>query len=56
MAEVTFNVNEAMKQTTMEVKLTGARSLAWRIRIGILLIRTAARVMGCGVTVESELK
>jgi hypothetical protein len=56
MAEATFNVNEAMKNLTMEVKLTGARRLAWRIRIGIFLLKTAARVMGCGVKVESELK
>lgn len=45
---------EVMRGMTMNVKITGARVLAFRVRLGAMFIRIAAAVMGCGVKVEID--
>lgn len=56
MAEAVYNANDAMKSITLHCKITGQRRLAWRIAIGIRLLKLAALVMGMGVKVDSHLE
>lgn len=45
-------MSQVMKDATFVVALTGVR--AWRVRVwaGVLLIRLAAYVIGCGIRVD----
>jgi hypothetical protein len=56
MHPVTLKASSLMPQLVLEVKLTGQRALARRMRVATFLIKTAAWVIGCGVHVEAELK
>jgi len=39
-----------MRGTLMVVRIK--RDLRWRVRVALLLIRLAARVLGCGIQIE----
>jgi len=47
-----YPIAAAVKDMTLTVNVTGVR--AWKIRVwaGMLLIKLAARVIGCGFRVE----
>jgi hypothetical protein len=47
-----FPVSQAMKRITITVKLSGLKTLAWRMKMGMFLFRLAARVIGCNVEIE----
>lgn len=51
-SEVKFPVSQAMKNITITVKLTGLKPLVWRMKLGILLFKFAAWVIGCNVQLE----
>jgi hypothetical protein len=52
MAEAVFHAPEAMKQITLECRVTGSAELRWRIRIGLVFMKFAARIIGCGIEVK----
>lgn len=52
MATIKVPVQPAMRQMTMRVQLTGVQTWKLRLWLGTVLIRMAARVMGCGIRVE----
>jgi len=56
MAEAYYDAREAVKELTLEVKIQHGKEMAFRIRCGILLMKLAAKIMGLGVHVESEIK
>lgn len=56
MAEAIYDAREAVKELTMDVKITHGKEVAFRIRCGILLIKLASKIMGLGVHVESEIR
>lgn len=45
---------EVMRSVTMELRLTGVRVFRARLSVGMMLLRLAARVMGCGIEVLVE--
>lgn len=49
-----LSVLEAMGSVTLEVTVKSAVRTALRIRLGALLIRMAAAVMGCNVALSIE--
>jgi hypothetical protein len=56
MAEAIYDARDAVKELTLDVKITHGKAVAFRIRCGILLIKLASFVMGLGVHVESEIR
>src|SRR5258708_37213408 len=54
-SNVKVNVNEAMTGITLSVRVKGARELRARIRVGIVFIKLAARIMGCVVEVATGI-
>ena len=54
MAQVTVDAVKAMQSVTLVVRLARTKELWWRIRIGCVLLRLAARVMGCNLQWESS--
>ena len=51
-SNVDFQVGDAMKQITLNVRLRGLSVLSARIRMGIALLKFAAWVIGCHVDIE----
>lgn len=45
---LTVNVSDALKVTTLTVKVSGLRRLKLRTRIGLALLGLAARIIGVG--------
>lgn len=53
-SNVTVKASELMNRITINCRLTGIRGLSARIRIGIVFIKLAARIMGCGIKVDFD--
>lgn len=51
-APVKVPLGSIVRQMTMQVEITGARTWSYRLRFAMWLIRLAARVIGCNVRVE----
>ncbi len=54
MAEITMPISGAMRGVTIKVRLTGRRRMAARLWIGALLVRAAAKVIGCIVELDTR--
>jgi len=48
----TVPMSKVTEQITMNVKVTGVRRALWRLWLGVHLIKLAALVIGCNITVE----
>src|SRR5260370_28255166 len=53
-AEVSISMADAMKSLELRLKVTRRREWAARIWLGTMLIKCAALVMGCGITVDVQ--
>ena len=49
-----IHMPKLMRQITLQVKVTGQRRTALRLRIGVQVLKLAATIMGCGIDVTSS--
>ena len=54
MAQATVDAAGIMQNVTLEFKIKHFKQLRWRIRVGCQLLQLAARVMGCGIEIDTE--
>lgn len=54
-SNVTVKASELMNRITINCRITGIRVLSARIRIGIVFIKLAAWISGCGIKVDFEM-
>lgn len=52
----TFHMNELAKNLTLNVKITGVKVFRFKMKLAILLIKAAAKIMGVGVEIEVDKK
>ena len=52
--KIHLNAQELFRDATLNIQVDGMNSLLFRVRVGIFLIRIAARVMGCKVQIEES--
>ena len=50
--DVNIPISAVMSRVTVNVRITGAMTARWRVTAGVKLILLAARVMGCGISIE----
>lgn len=53
MAVNRISQRDIMHGVTLEIEVTGRRVMAIRFKVGVLLLKLAAIVMGCGVEVRT---
>lgn len=54
MAEAVIPMSEVMRSVTINVRITGAKVAAARLRAGAQLIKLAALIIGCNIEIQTE--
>ena len=52
MAEASVDIQDVARSMTMRVRVKGVRVFRARLWLGTLLLRLAARLIGCGIEIE----
>jgi hypothetical protein len=50
---ITANVNSFMPNIIVHIRLTGLRTLAFRLWLGRIVLRLGCHIIGCGVVFEN---
>ena len=53
-AEESINANKVVKGMTMDIKITGMKTLAVKLKIGLWLIKMGCRVIGCKCKIKTR--
>lgn len=48
-----IHTKDAVKKLTLNVSLTGVKSFYFRLAAGVALIKLAARIIGCGIKIDT---
>ena len=51
-----FPMSNVMSHVTLNVRITGQRTYAVRLRMGVWLIKLAAWILGCHVNIETDVR
>ena len=49
-----FDVKKLDHRTTLKIKVKATRQLKIRVKIAMFLMKTAARILGCGIKIETD--